>query len=223
MNTREILRRHFPALLQGNDPAVDEVFARVARVTVPRGEIVFDTGSPCKHYLLVIGGSVRVEMLTRSGREALLYRVRSGQSCIFTTSCLLGHASYPARGYAETEVDALALGVADFERGIDRSPVFRRFVFHNLGQRLSDVLERLEALNFTSIDSRLADTLLRLGEQGDRIPVTHGALAEEVGTAREVITRHLKRFAGRGLLRLERGSIELLDREQLKEIRVNDV
>lgn len=223
MNTKEILRQYFPQLLAGNDPAVDEIFARSARVTVPRGEIVFDTGSPCKNYLLVIDGSVRVEMLARSGQEALLYRVQSGQSCILTTSCLLGHASYPARGYAETEVDALALSVADFERGIDDSPAFRRFVFSTLGQRLADVLERLEALNFTSIDSRLADTLLQLGRETREISITHLALAEEVGTAREVITRHLKQFARRGVLRIERGSIELLDRKQIEEIRVNDV
>lgn len=60
---------------------------------LPAGARVFHPGAACRPYLPVLNGAVRVGMLTESGREFLLYRVGPGESCILTTSCLLGGAA----------------------------------------------------------------------------------------------------------------------------------
>ncbi|MBI5463299.1 MAG: Crp/Fnr family transcriptional regulator [Gammaproteobacteria bacterium] len=197
------------------DAELDTVFARAQCLSVPAGTRVFMPEAPCQNYLLVVEGRVRVQLLTASGREVVLYHVGAGESCVLTTACLLGTARYPAEGITETAVTAYALSIADFNRGLDDSASFRRFVFGNLGQRLADVIARMEEIAFAPIDARLAGALLRLVDAQGQVAITHQTLAVELGSAREVVSRHLKRFADNGWVQLGRASIEVTDRAAL--------
>lgn len=187
-------------------------------VNVPADHRLFDIGSACKQYLLLTAGSISVKMLSKSGKSILLYRVEPGQSCIITTSCLLGNANYPTFGETETDIEALSISQPAFAQAIEQSTLFRQFVFDSLGKRLHDVMAKLESVNFTSIDSRIANTLLARKNGAARINVTHEALAEEVGTAREVISRHLKQLERKQLITLERGAVVLIDTQALSEL-----
>lgn len=210
------LHRLLPELAE--DAELAATFARAQCVSLPAGQTVFQPGAACRNYLLVAHGEVRVQLLTAGGREVVLYHVGRGDSCVLTTSCLLGAAHYPAGGVTVGEVTALALSAADFQRGLDESAAFRRFVFGNLGRRLSEVIARMEQVVFAPIDARLADALLRLSGHDARLPATHQVLAVELGTVREVVSRHLKRFEEYGWVRLGRGHIELLDRPALQRL-----
>ena len=200
------------------DAGLDALLSCGQRLELPADTPVFAPGAPCRNYLLVATGRVRVQLLTAGGREVVLYHVGAGESCVLTTSCLLGRTSYPAEGITETMVTALALSAGDFDRGLDSSPAFRRLVFGNLGDRLTDVIVRMEQVAFGPIDGRLADSLLKLAAQTNPVQLTHQALALELGSAREVVSRHLKRFEDQGWVRLGRGSIELLNPSALREL-----
>jgi CRP/FNR family transcriptional regulator len=149
---------------------------------------------------------VKAQIISPDGREILLYHVCSGDSCVLTTSCLLGDNNYPAEGYTETEVSAFAIPANIFHRCLEQSTFFREFVFRNFSQRLADVIKRMESISFGSIDQKLASALLASGETTLR--KTHNELALELGSAREVVSRHLKRFESYGWLTLSRGSIQ---------------
>ncbi|MBI5040389.1 MAG: Crp/Fnr family transcriptional regulator [Gammaproteobacteria bacterium] len=200
------------------DAELDAVLARAQCLTLPAGLRVFMPEAPCQNYLLVADGRVRVQLLTASGREVVLYHVGAGESCVLTTACMLGAGRYPAEGITETAVTAYALSTLDFNQGLDNSPSFRRFVFGNLGQRLAEVIARMEEISFAPIDARLAGALLKLADAGGQLDITHQTLAVELGSAREVVSRHLKRFADNGWVQLGRGSIELVDRAALAEL-----
>jgi len=75
----------------------------------------------------------------------------------------------------------------------------------------------VEQVLFMSIDRRLAIHLLEQAAiaQSDSFTATHDAIARDLGTAREVVTRMLKRFQEDGLVALSRGGIALLDRDGL--------
>jgi len=165
---------------------------------------------------MVVGGSIRVQLCTQGGREVLLYRVGAGDTCILTTACLLGGTHYAAEGIAETEVRAFVIPAAGFSRVLDSDAHFRQLVFAHLGQRLAQVMRRIEQIAFGPIDVRLAGILLELTRDGPRLALTHQALAAELGTAREVVSRHLKRFEGKGWVRLGRGIIEVTERGPLQ-------
>ena len=208
----------FPELSQSQDGIIRQLLDSAHEITLPAGEVVFRRGSACENYLLVATGSVKVILSSASGREVLLYRVSPGESCVLTTSCLLAGDKYPAEGVTETSVNALMLQRDIFDRALEQSSQFRQFVFANMGRRFADVIARMEMVNFTNIDSRLAQTLIGHASDHGRLAITHQSLADEMGTAREVVSRHLKAFERRELIKLGRGEIELLDQDRLKDI-----
>ena len=215
LTIRNQLLQYFPCLASPQVPLRE---ADYRLVEFPAARQLFATGDDCNNYLLLTAGSVRVSLLTHSGKKVLLYRVKPGQSCVITTSCLLGNTRYPTMGETESPVQALILSRQKFKQALDHSSVFREFVFNGLSARLADVMARLEAINFTSIDARLAVALLRLQEGGVVSGATHEQLASEVGTAREVVSRHLKRLESDGLIQLKRGSITLIDTDRIARL-----
>ncbi len=220
--TSDDWRELFPYFATSGDAPDRDIAGAAREIALPEGAVAFRQGDACGNYLLVVEGSIRVIARNEAGREILLYRVRRGGSCVLTTACLLSQDRYPAEGIAETAVRALALPAAAFERGLDASPAFRRFVFAAYGQRLAEVIRRVEELRFGSLQSRLARLLLDQARSG-RLETTHADLAAELGSAREVISRQLKALAQQGLIRLERGRILLLDPSGLLTLAEQDV
>ncbi|MEO5336230.1 MAG: Crp/Fnr family transcriptional regulator [Magnetospirillum sp. WYHS-4] len=184
-------------------------------VTLPAGTVVFRDGAECTSYLLVLEGSVRVQKTAENGREIVLYRVESGQSCVLTTNCLLAGEDYSAEAVAEGEVKALVLPRQAFRSLVDGSPAFREFVFSAYATRLSDLLALIEEVAFRRVDARLAAWL---AGRGGAIAATHQEIAAELGTAREVVSRQLKDFERRGWVALQRGRIDLLDLPALRAL-----
>lgn len=190
--------------------------ARAQVIALPAGATVFSPGMPCGAYLLVLNGSIRVQMVADTGREIVLYRVRRGESCVLTTACLLGEDVYAAEGIVEDATTGIAVPAASFDELMARSDTFRRFVFTGYGRRVGEILATMQAAVFHRIDARLARHLA--ARPPGPIAVTHRDLAVELGTAREVVSRHLKAFEKRGLVRLGRGSVEVCDRSALARL-----
>ena len=187
-------------------------------VVVPAGRQVFSQGQPAAHYLFVTEGSVRVFARSSEGREVVLYRVRPGEMCTLTTSCVLGRRPYPAEAVTETDVRARVLSPDVFDRELNESPQFRQFVFSNFSARLADIMQRMEQLVLESVRSRLARCLVRRSNAQGVTTVTHEQLALEIGSAREVVSRHLKALEQDGLIEMHRGEVVLLQPERLQAL-----
>jgi len=186
-------------------------------MTVPAGTVLFDESQPCQGFPLVISGSIRVVKPAANGRELPLYRVVPGESCIITTSCLLGRADYNARGIADSESTLVLLPHPLFDELLGR-PEFRSFVFHLFAERIADLMQLVEEVAFRKLDQRLAGLLLG---KGRLIHATHQQLADELGSVREMISRLLKNFADQGLVRLSREQVEILDPAGLRQLSSN--
>lgn len=204
---------YFPEFIKAGEAGINSLMASAKLVELPAGKQVFYPGAVCEQYLLVLQGSVKAQIISETGREMLLYRVKPGDSCVLTTSCLLSGDNYPAEGITEDEVLAFAISAHAFYRCIERSTFFREFVFKKFSARLSDVIALLEDVTFSAIDTRLAKALI--AEQSDIISFTHQELATKLGSAREVISRHLKRFEAYGWVGLNRGTITIVDKNAL--------
>ena len=213
----ETWSRYFPDFVESRDESLQRLMTAARQLTLPAGQTLFQPGGGCGNYLLVLEGSVRVQIMTPSGREVLLYQVKPGSACILTTSCLLGANDYPAFGITETAVSALAIPADDFHRAIGQSTFFRTFVFSGFSERLSGVIGRMEELVEGDIDRMLAKTLLDAARDG-KVTMTHQDLAVAIGSAREVVSRHLKQWEGKGWVKLARGNLELLDMARLREL-----
>jgi len=200
----------FPRLAAIRDPAWRRAAAAAQIMRVTPGYVLFRDGSPCKAWVLVARGSILVRKVDPEGREIVLYRVEDCQSCMLTTTCLLGGLDYPAEGVAETAAELIVLPSEIFETAMAESEGFRRFVMRAIGRRIADLMALIEEVAFGRMDVRLARFLLRRVDAGV-LRATHQEIASELGTAREVVSRVLKSFERNGWLRLGRGRIEILD------------
>lgn len=178
------------------------------------GTVLFRPGDLCSGLLLVRSGSVRVQLVSETGRQVTLYRVSAGVACVLSTQCLMTDGTYPAEGVAETDVEGVFLGAAQVQRLLREDAAFRAWMFGVYGSRLVDLVMLVEDLLETRIDRRLAHHLVVQAARGPLVQ-THLAIAADLGTAREVVSRHLKDFERRGLVALGRGQIDVIDRASL--------
>ncbi len=206
----------YPALAAAPERLLDELLRPQACLQVPAGTTVFAERQPCQGFPLLLAGSIKVVKNAASGREMLLYRVEPGGSCIITSSCLLGHSDYNARGVAETGLTLLLVPAPLFARLVAEHPPFRDFVFHLFADRIAELMQLVEEVAFARLDQRLAKLLL--ARTGDTVAVTHQQLAEELGSVREIVSRLLKGFAAQGLVALGREQVTILDRPGLKGV-----
>ncbi len=183
-------------------------------MTAPAGAMIFDEHQPCQGFPFILAGCIRVTKAAANGRELPLYRVLPGESCIITSSCLLGHADYNARGIAEAETTLALLPRALFDELLAQS-CFRDFVFRLFSERIADLMQLVTEVAFHKLDQRLANLLLG---RGRRVRATHQQLADELGSVREMVSRLLKGFADQGLVSLSREQIEILDPAGLRQI-----
>jgi CRP/FNR family transcriptional regulator, anaerobic regulatory protein len=189
-------------------------YARI--VEAPVGTIGYQEGDHCSGYVLRLKGRSRVYKMSASGREILLYRVGAGETCVITTTCLLGNSQYPASTIVEEEIQDVIVPDAIFQRLMIDSPVFRQYVMQNYGALISDLIVLLDEVAFQTLDARLAKCLLDVGN--NTIQRTHQQIADELGTAREVISRQLKRLEQKGWLSMGRGVIEIQQRGELLKL-----
>ncbi len=189
--------------------------AQAAQHRARKGAFLFRAGERPQGFVYVWEGVVCVRRLTLDGRELVLYRVRAGETCMFTTLGLLSGSSYPADGVVEEDARFALVPPATFEAWLGE-PLFRRFAFGELDRRLRALLGLVEDVAYRPASRRLAERLLALADASGELRATHQALAEEIGAARESVSRALKSFERKGWVMLGRGHLRILNEEALR-------
>jgi CRP/FNR family transcriptional regulator len=212
---RDRLRALYPALEGLDDARLDRLLDEGQILHAKAGTVLFDDESPCQAFPMLVEGVIRVSKTGANGRELQLYRVVPGESCILTSSCLLGHVAYNARGVAETDMVAVTLPQPVFSRLVSEHEPFRNYVFALFAERIAELMQLVEAVAFQRLDQRLAALLLGKGKV---VHTTHQALADELGSVREIVSRLLKSFAEQGLVSLAREQVEIVDAAGLRRV-----
>ena len=196
--------------------AAPATLERLARNAVHRkvsaGTVMFSERSPCAGFPLVLGGSARIVQRYANGRELQLYRIKAGESCLLSGSCLLGAKDYSASGIADDDLEVLVVPAHEFKALVAEDEVFRTYVFSLFGERLAALLQLVEAIAYQKLDQRLAALLLsHPRDAAATLHATHQELADELGSVREIVTRLLRSFEDRGWVELGRERIVLRD------------
>jgi len=183
-----------------------------------KGEKVFTEGEGCGRLGFIISGSIKVYKDSPSGRSMTLYRIGPGKSCILSMSCALSNPIHQASAIVEEDAWVITLRPDKFRALMNDSEEARNYVFSQFALRMTDNMVLIEEVVFKRMDQRLAETLIERSHSGKEfIKMTHEELAIELGTAREVISRLLKELEVSGLVRLQRGSIEIMDVKALSQ------
>ena len=206
---QEVWGLHTPGAWGADEPATP---LRV--MEVPEGCTLFRESETCQGFPLVLEGEVRVSRTASNGRELELYRVLPGEMCLVSSACLFAGQVFTARGIT-TRPTRLTLMPAPLFRQALATEGFRDFVLGLFAARMADLTGLIEAVAFQKLDSRLAATLLGHGSQ---LRATHQALADELGTVREIVTRLLHRFERSGWVELSRECITIRDSMALRQL-----
>lgn len=204
--------RAFPFLAQLSEAGRREL-SQLSAVAAAPGRQVLRRGAPAGGAYLVTRGVLRVFYIHERGRESTLYRVEPGGTCILALASTFEETPYPAWVAAGPEgADVVRIEPARLHRLVEREGPFRTFVLGALTSRIVELMRSLEDAKTSSVEARLLGYLEAHVDAGGSLAITQAALASELGTVREVVSRHLRALARRGLVRTARGKIVLRGR-----------
>ena len=186
-----------------------------------KGGMVLHNGSmDCLGLLLIKSGQLRVYTLSPEGREITLYRLFDHDICLFSASCVMPNIQFEVIIETEKDCELWILPSCLFKDLMEESVAVANYANQLIASRCSEVMCLMEQIMWQSFDKRLAAFLLEESalEDTDSLKITHEKIANHMGTAREVVTRMLRWFQSEGLVKLNRGTVDILDAARLTEL-----
>ena len=181
------------------------------------GTNVHNGSLDCLGLLLIRSGQLRVYTLSSEGREITLYRLFDHDICLFSASCVMPNIQFEVIIDAEKDCEMWVLPSCLFKDLMEESAVVANYANQLISSRFSEVMWLMEQIMWKSFDKRLASFLLEEAtlEGSTSLKITHEKIANHMGTAREVVTRMLRYFQSEGMVKLTRGTVELIDEDRL--------
>lgn len=196
-----------------SSPQVKEKLLSYSTATVfKEGDVILNENSLIRSIPIVVKGRLRVMRTEKDGREILLYYIKAGESCIMSFLGGMHHETSKVKAIAEEEVEVLFLPIEKVSSLIKEFPEWLDYIFRLYHKRFEELLEVVNAVAFKKTDERLLNLLHKKVEVSNSniISITHEQLANDLGTARVVVSRLLKQLEINGELLLGRNKITLL-------------
>lgn len=194
-------------------PAVKTALIKYGTIkTFSKGEVIVNEDSYIRSIPIVLKGSIKVLQTDDSGHELLLYFIEPGESCIMSFLGGIHQEKSKVKAIAEEETEILTVPVEKVLQFIKDYPQWLDYIFRLYHKRFEELLQVVNAVAFGKTDERLLDLLKKKSAllQSSTIHITHEQLANELGSARVVVSRLLKQLEQDGILKLSRKGITLL-------------
>lgn len=187
---------------------------------VKKGTIVHNGSLECTGLILVKTGQLRAYFLSNEGREITLYRLFDMDICLLSAPCIMRSIQFDVTVETEKDTELWIIPPYAYKTIMEESAAVANYTNELMASRFSEVMWLMEQIMWRSLDKRLASFLLEESaiEDTDKLKLTHEIIANHLGTHREVVTRMLRYFQSEGMVRLTRGAVELIDREQLEAL-----
>ena len=203
-------------------PAQQEVLnSSVTLRTAEKGTIVHNGNMECTGLLLIKSGQLRSYYLSDDGREVTLYRLFEMDLCLFSAFCIMSSIQFDVIIQAEKDTEYWLIPPFVYKSIMDESAPLANYTNEVMATRFSDVMWLMEQVMWKSFDKRLAAFLLEEAalEETNVLKLTHETIGNHLGNPREVVTRMLRYFQSEGLVKLSRGTVEILDEDGLRQLR----
>jgi len=202
------LHRLFP-----NQQLVSKIESESKLMEIQDDVTILNIGDYIKVVPLVIEGRIKVMRNDESGKEILLYYINPGESCALSIAAGLNNKKSAAYAVTNNNTKLLAIPIDKLDSMIKVYPYLNKFVLELFHKRFNELIDFIDAISFKNVDTRLIKYLEKrqTPENKNYIYATHKQIAEELGTAREVVSRLLKQLEKEGKLKNHRGMIEIID------------
>ncbi len=193
------------------EPELTNELNRLAILEIEPNELILKEGSFIKEIPILIEGSIKVRKTDESGREIVLYHIYPGESCILSITSCLNEKMSNAEALTVKKSKIIVVNADQVKEWMDTYKSWRQFVMKLYYQRIDEVLTLVDHIAFKQVDFRLIEKLKEKRiHQGTTLEITHQQLANELGTAREVVSRLLKQLEKQGTIELDRGIIKII-------------
>ena len=176
------------------------------------GDIILNENANIRSIPIVTKGSIRVMRTDEEDKEILLYYIKAGESCIMSFLGGMHHETSKVKAVAEEDTEILFLPMEKVTLFIKEYPEWLDYIFRLYHKRFEELLEVVNAVAFKKMDERLMNFIKKkCGHTNSKtLNVTHEQLANELGTARVVVSRLLKQMEDEGFVQLGRNKITLV-------------
>ena len=213
----------FAAYLPIWDKLTAEQQQRIAGVvehrSVKKGTHIHDSSAECLGLIIVRSGQLRAYILSEDGREITISRLFEYDVSLLSASCVMPDMQFNVMIEAEKDTEFWSIPACLFKNLVDESLAISNYSRNLLSSNFSELMWLMEQIMWKSFDKRLAAFLLEEARLEDNtvLHITHEKIASHLGTAREVVTRMLRYFQNEGMVKLTRGTIELIDQKKLEK------
>lgn len=184
---------------------------------------IHDSSADCLGLVVVRSGQLRAYILSEDGREITISRLAQYDVSLLSASCVMPDMQFNVMIEAEKDSEFWSIPACMFKNLVDESLAVSNYSRNLLSGNFSELMWLMEQIMWKSIDKRLAAFLLEEAqlEQTNQLKITHEKIANHMGTAREVVTRMLRYFQSEGMVKLTRGTIEIINEEKLESLSDN--
>lgn len=188
--------------------------------SVKKGEIIHSANEECSGLLIIKSGQLRAYILSDEGREITVYRLFDRDICLFSASCVIRAVQFDITVSAQKDTELYIIPAKIYKIITEESAAAANFTNELMADRFSEIMWLIEQIMWKSLDRRVAAFLLEetAVENTESLKITHEAIANHLGSSREVITRMLRYFQKEGLVKLSRGQITVTDAEGLRSL-----
>ena len=187
---------------------------------VAKGTHIHDSSSECLGLVMVRSGQLRTYILSEDGREITLSRLFEYDVSLLSASCVMPDLQLNVMIEAEKDSELWSIPACLFKNLADESLAVSNFSRNLISSNFSELMWLMEQIMWKSFDKRLAGFLLEEAsiEEDSNLKITHEKIANHLGTAREVVTRMLRYFQSEGMVKLTRGTIEIVDDKKMRTL-----
>lgn len=181
--------------------------------TFQTGDEIVSEDAPVRSIPIVTKGSLKVMQSDDDYREIVLYYLQPGDTCVMSFLAALYNDTSKVKAIAEEETEVVFITIEKVRELMSKDSQWLNYIFQIYHKRFEELLGVVNAIAFKKMDERLLQFLQKKAKvSGSKdIKITHEQLAQELGTAREVISRLLKQMETEGLVELGRNRISLSD------------
>ena len=194
-----------------------EIQENASIIEFEEGEDLIKSGQNIKSTLIVKEGLVKVYREDEEGNEIFIYHLEPGQACALSIICAMQNRTSEIKAKAVKPTKVLAIPVTLVEQWMKDYRSWYQFILSSYRARFEELLNTVDAIAFKNMDERLVMYLKKHSKisQNNTIPFTHSQIASELGTSREVVSRLLKKLAEKGLIKVHRQNIEIINLEEI--------
>ena len=187
---------------------------------VAKGTHIHDSSRECLGLVMVRSGQLRTYILSEDGREITLSRLFEYDVSLLSASCVMPDLQLNVMIEAEKDSELWSIPACLFKNLADESLAVSNFSRNLISSNFSELMWLMEQIMWKSFDKRLAGFLLEEAsiEEDSNLKITHEKIANHLGTAREVVTRMLRYFQSEGMVKLTRGTIEIVDDKKMRTL-----